>query len=375
MKANLIFFLTLIIFSSTYSTRFNSKETSMEFIISELVELNTLGGKDKVSNQVLVENIRSGINDLIKATDGAFGGIISRCENGDKLLNAFIKKLSGDVEADKARILQAQDKSKKALDSQKKYHAELTKTQESIHNKRGRIAQETANYHNLDAESEEKIDVVKRLSDIIADELLAKEGKLPTPENLKKAQQEAHHHHHGKNSTNHTHHRGSFVQISDTIEELKTKLGEVQDIFVTPLVSTLLSIASQRRFGDQDILKKILALLAKIHDNLLSFRKNQRKNFVEILKQIKNQLKALIKEHRGTFKLYHESQADVKFYQRYITYQNENVARLGRHIESKRAELGHWEKMCIHQRKFYNNLKDDGKSSVEAVNALSKVLA
>jgi len=178
---------------------------------------------------------------------------------------------------------------------------------------------------NVRVEAVAKLDVIKRLRDIIHDELL--------------------------NSSE----AGAFIQVQKfrtTLAELKEKMAKVEDTLYTPLVSALVNLATEKNFANQKILKKILALLDKIHANLKSFIKKHKNDNKAILKLIKEQRTLKQAQLRQLLKLSAQAAQNVKYHNALIEHAQISSALLNSQIAKKNKELEHWEGLCSAEKKI-----------------------
>lgn len=364
MKTNLFFFLTLIICSQTFATLFQSKETTMEYLLSELAELNGLAGKSKISVEALITKIRDSVQDANKSLKKTVGSIVERGNKGSDVLGKYIKKLVGDMKADEARISQVQDKLKKSTVEVAKYRKELGVSTAKIEKLNVRIRKERVNCHKHIDEIVQKLDTIKRLEDIINDELLQEEQKKQAPAAAPRS----------SNNTRSGNNTG-FVQINDAFAELKEKLGNEQDIMISPLVSALLSIASSKRFSNQAILHKILTLTAKIAKNLREFEKKETQTCSKIQVELKKQIQSVVEQHRNLFKLYFSAAATVKYQTKLIQNLKFELQMLSRHIQTKQQERKRWDATNSATNRYYNQCVGEYNKALGAVKALLEAVS
>jgi len=344
MKTNFIFYITLIIFAQNINTKFQSKESSLDFIVNELVELNMDAGTPQ-------EKILSLLGNILKSTDTGehiakkvFTGIQDRCTRGQDKLTSFAKKIKADILRDQSKMSDSDDKIKKIRKTYDKLKKQIKEAGESVGKLIKRFKKEVSEFKSYQIEASEKLDVIKRLKDIILDELV--NGSKP----------------------------GAFIQVDkfqSTVNELQTKMKNMdsQGLF-TPLLSTLVTLASEGNFTNQKILRKILGLLNKIKNNLESFSKKHEKDFTKILALIKKQRNLKISEYHDLRKMQAEAASNIKFHAEVKAHANSSLGLLKSQKLKKDKELSQWKNICVKEKSLGNGFMANCKNFVKAIKSL-----
>lgn len=356
MKTNIFFFVSLILCSQAFSTLYKAKESSMEFIVNELVQLNKIAGSETIQIQSLLNKVSGAVNANGKAIKGTFEGINTRCDRGTKQLNDYLKKLRADLLSDNANASSAEGKLKAIAKKSHKLEKDMAALRKSIKQTKSEYAKEIALDRQVRVEAVEKRDVIKRLVDIINDELL--------------------------NAPNEPKKNGAFVQTSERLTQfkeaviqLKDKMEKVQDTLFAPLVSALINMATERNFSDQKILRTILQLLAKIDSNIKNFLKKHYKSHKQILALIGQRRASEYKQLRELFNLRAQSQQDVHYHNGIISHSKSSSTLLNYQIGKKTKELKNWLQLCDAEEALGKRMTKDNSDAHKAVNEVRQATA
>ena len=326
MKTNFLFFITLIICSQSFSTLFKAKESTMKYIINELIELNQEAGTPALEIQKLLNGIEGGSSGMQAYSRRAFGSIESTCTQGGTKLSNFISQLRADLVADNAREFEARNKLKDIAKTAAGLNKELKETLEGIKRLAQRIKKEVQEDTRYSIEAQEKLDVIKRLRDLISDELV--DGSQA----------------------------GAFVQIEKikkTINELKEKMENMEDQGpLTPLISALISLTSEGNFSDQKILRSILLLLNRIQENLQSFQVKRDESQKEVMNLLRNQRNAKVKQYQEVRKLVASTDNDSRYQNGVINHAQGAASVLNGQIAKKTKEFNQWQGLCNEEKKM-----------------------
>jgi len=196
------------------------------------------------------------------------------------------------------------------------------------------------------SESDSKLYVVKQLRDIIEDELL-NPGK-------------------------------SFIQVNEfnsKLKDLQMLVKKSGDTLYTPIIATLVELASEQNFSDQKILKAILSNLKALEENINKFKAEKKTALKVTLKTLKAQEQNLVGQLQDYAHLEQRYVSDV-------TEANENTAvltdtllNLNNEIARKEDELRNIDHLCDTENKMFK----DGVTRVDAVkkdvnNAINHVM-
>jgi len=277
MKTNFLFFIMLIICSQSFATLFKAKESTMQYIINELIELNHNADTPVLEIQELLNHIEGGSSGTQENSKKVFGGIKSTCTKGESELKNFVVQLKNDLTSDQSRIIEAGNKLTDIAKTAARLNEDLNESLAGIERLSKRLKKEAEDERRYSIEAQEKLDVIKRVRDLINDELV--DGSQA----------------------------GAFVQIKKikaTINELKEKMENMKDQGpFSPLISALISLTSEGNFSDQKILKSILRLLHQIQENLQKFQVKHDESQKEVMNLIRNQRNAKVKQYQQIKKL------------------------------------------------------------------------
>jgi hypothetical protein len=326
MKANFFFFITLIICSQSFATLFQAKESTMEYIISELIELNKAAKTPEFEMASLLNKVEAGAKATDVAAKAVFGGMHTRCESGSKALNGYVTQLKGDLAADGVTVSNAQDALKKAARTQADLKKQLAQGAAGLKRLATRYNKEVTDNQKYSVEASLKTDVIKRLRDIINDELV--DGTQA----------------------------GAFVQIEKfrgTVNELQEKMKNIDDSSIfTPLMSALVGLANGKNFSNQKILNKILGLLAKIDANLTAFLTRHAAEHTKILALLSQQRTLKRKQLNDLQRLNQAATADVNFNNQVVAHAKLTTTLLNAQIAKKGKEAGNWNGLCTAQNAY-----------------------
>jgi hypothetical protein len=320
----------------------------MEYIVGELIELNKDAKTPEFQVHQLLSQIAEGAKGTLTATNSVFKGINSRCTRGSTKLNEFLKKLNADLLLDGALINRAQTHLKTLRRDGGIFNKNIKDAEDGLERINGRYQKEIAHNRRVTFEAYAKLDVIKRLRDIINDELI----------NGSKA--------------------GAFVQLEQfksAMTDLQEKMSKVEDTLFSPLVSALVSLANQRNFSDQGILKKILTLLAKIGSNLKAFLKRHKADHKKILGLIGQQRTLKGKQLRDYMRLKAQIGQDIIFENDAISHATNSSQLLKSQIAKKNRELKHWSKLCNHEKTFGTKIVKEITDFEKKLNELKGVVA
>jgi chromosome segregation ATPase len=219
-------------------------------LVEEFLELKNLIKAPQPSVQSLVAEIVSSAENT-SSYKADFATITDNCKTLLDLINAYIKNLKGDILAEEAARNEASTKIGKSNKEKEKLSQQITKAQGEFQKLIKKAVADRHHYEQTKIEIEEKLNIVKRLRDIVTDELVNEESKASTT-------------------------KKSFIQIktfNDILAELKSKVEKMEDkTLFAPLVDALVSLATSQHFSDQKILKKNLRCIRQIREQLKKIR-------------------------------------------------------------------------------------------------------
>jgi len=196
------------------------------------------------------------------------------------------------------------------------------------------------------SESDSKLYVVKQLRDIIEDELL-NPGK-------------------------------SFIQVdafNSKLKDLQNLVKKSGDSLYTPIIETLVALASEQNFSDQKILKAILSNLKSLEQNITKFKAEKKTALKVTLKTLKAQEENLIGQLQDYAHLEQRYVSDVTEANQNTALLTETLSNLNNEIARKQDELRNIDHLCDTENKMFK----DGVTRVDAVkkdvnSAISEVM-
>jgi septal ring factor EnvC (AmiA/AmiB activator) len=233
-------------------------------IVDDFVEVHKAASQD-VDIGLLLSEVKITIQSGEKKHQELLTSFSMSCTNAKEKLNSFIKRLEDQRDEAKNQLANTWAKQ---LSKGRAGIAEATsgrnKTQAALASVTKQMTDIVIRYHAGVSETDSKLFVVKQLRDIIEDELI-NPAALP-----------------GK----------SFIQITKFTEKLKDLQELVKksgDTMYTPIIETLVQLASQQNFSDQKLLNTILKNLKALEDNLRKFKKEKEHDLDVTLKNLKAQ--------------------------------------------------------------------------------------
>jgi septal ring factor EnvC (AmiA/AmiB activator) len=274
------------------------------------------------------------INDEEKKNDATFNDLTSNCNSSEGSVNSAMNKLINDINDSTKNFNDWKATLTASAKEITKAEGDIKATGIKLNENKKSIDQQLEDFKLVATETDQKLNVVKTLRDIITDELL----------------NNAHGH--------------SFVQLNkftDKLNELKGMLNSETDSLYTPLVSVLLELASEQNFTDQTIMKKILENINNLESNLRTFRQQKESGLNSELKNLKStgiNLGKIINAYENmraqSFSKKIDAQHYIHFYTNEITHFNAEKAR-------KTDELGLLQKIC----NFEKNAHAKDKQSLQ----------
>jgi len=210
------------------------------------------------------------------------------------------------------------------------------KTEDNLARVRKEMTDIVIQYHAGVAEADAKLMVVKQLRDIIEDELINPTG--------------------GK----------SFIQISkfnEKLKDLKTLIEKSGDRFYTPIIQTLVQLASEQNFSDQKILQTILKNLNALEASLKKFKEEKEVSLKVTLKNLKAQEDNLVTQMQDYHHLEQRYISDVTEASENTKILNDQLLTIASEISRKEDELKNINHLCDTENKMFK----DGIQRIEVV--------
>ena len=345
MGKTVIFLIFLILCSYT-----QSRTKNMEVILNQFVQLNQAAGKDKEVVSMIVSQVSSAFKDNNEREESVHGGILDRCTAGQKVLQEYIKKLETDLLALNANIEATKGEIEVAEKDGQNYLKQLENLKTDLMEQKKRATDEITNYQNLGAESEKKLVAIKAIRDVITDELLTPDGQ-------------------------------SFLQLqtqefSRQVNDLKNMLREVKakESIFSPILSTLLQLAQNKNFADQQILVKVIEVLKKFEQNIKDFRIKQQHEGKQIIEDLKKSIGATKDQARNVVNLLQERKSKIASGQDNNINDGKNAKNFSDTIKRKKDEIVYWDNICKYQTKIRDDTRTWRAKFSEQAASLTKVL-
>jgi hypothetical protein len=323
-----------------------AKVISYDGLMDQLLQLNKEAGKTNEEVSVLTSQIASTLKEIQQSGKSQNEEFQKSCKAGSSLIKGNVEKINANILTIKSNASKAEDENKKIADELSVNQKSIKDAREELKDIEKKISEKIEEIRIYGVEAEQKLAVIKTLSDIITDELLKPEGS-------------------------------SFIQLSTIkpkLQELKSLLEKSHQTLYTPLVSTLIALTETRGFSDQKILRQILDLLGKLRNNLLGFRKNQDKEGREQVKTLKTQAKEKIKQIQEYGRLIASGQSNIKGNNEHVDSAAKEVKVLEQFVKRKEKEGDDWEKFCSKRDNVYQNEKETTELLLKKVDDVNSKL-
>jgi hypothetical protein len=303
----------------------NSKYSN---ILNQFIELNNELGNPGEDVGVIISNVRNVINDEEKKTSAVYSALSQICTSIVASVTGAINHLGNDVTESTKNLNEWNVALAASVKDIVKAENDIKTTTANLHTNRIAVSRALEDFKVIATETDQKLNVVKVLKDIITDELI-----------------------------NHAHpaHGHSFIQLTkftDKLNELKGMLNSENDSLYTPLVSVLLELASEQNFSDQGILKKILENINALENNLKAFRKNRDAGLNAELKTLRATSVNLAKIRTAYENMRAQSFSKRIDAQHYIHFYTNEIAHFNAEKNRKNEELHLVEKICGFEKKL-----------------------
>jgi len=308
-----MFLLTITLCStSQYST-----------IINQFIELNNELGNPREDVGVIISSVKNVINDQEKVQNTDFNELNQICISAETSVNGAITKLNNDVNDSTKNLNEWKAVLAASMQQVQRTEGNISGTTKKLGETKTAIDKSLEDFKVFVTETDQKLNVVKILRDIITDELL-----------------------------NHTGGH-SFVQLNrftEKLNELKGMLNNENDSLYSPLVSVLLNLASEQNFSDQGILKKILENINNLEANLRQFRHQREGSLNTELKTLRASL-ANLGKIRGAYENMRAQSLSKRIdSQHYIQFYTNELSHFNAEKIRKNEELNLLHKICNFER-------------------------
>jgi hypothetical protein len=327
MRTNFInlTFLLLLTFTLCSTSQYSN-------IINQFIELNNELGNPREDVGVIISNVKNVITDEEKQEASNFNELSQLCNSAETLVNGAITKLGNDITESTKNLNEWKGVLESSTVQVKRTEGNISETGRKVAEGQDRIERTLEDFKVLATETDQKLNVVKTLRDIITDELLNHNG--------------AH----------------SFVQLNkftDKLNELKTMLNSESDSLYSPLVSVLITLASEQNFSDQAVLKKILENINNLENNLKQFRAAKEESLNNELKNMRASNVNLGRIKNAYNNMRTQSLSRQIDAQHYIHFYTNEINHFNAEKNRKNDELELVRKICNFERSAHNAANHD----------------
>jgi hypothetical protein len=331
--STILFFFLLV---SISSTKLEAEIDSNAFkeIMDDFVEVHKTAAQ-AVDVGLVLADVKVTLEASEKKYSEFIKAFVLSCESAKAKLTAFIKSLTNaknSAQNDVTNTWTAQET--KATKGLKETRANIATTKTRLADVHSRMTKIIIDYHEGVTETDSKLHVVKELRDIIEDELV-NPGK-------------------------------AFVQISkfneklNNLQELIKKSG---DNMYTPIIETLVQLASEGNFSDQRILQSILKNLHDLEVNLQKFKTEREHDMKVNMKNHRAQEENLTSQLGDYMHLEQKYLSDIAEAHQNISVLNTEILNLNTEITTKNEEAHNIAHLC-------NTENDMFKSGTQRINLI-----
>ena len=332
------FFIVLLV---TIALSSCSRIASYDGLMSRLVQLNTAAGKESSQIAILISQVRASYNEANDKFSQFISAVEGRCAAGNTAHSTFVKRLEDEILSLQASSQQATESNTSVQTQIELNNARLATSNSNLEKTKNEIAQAVESYNTYSVEAEGKLVVIKTLRDIINDELY-----------------------------NHSQGKTSFIQLktfTSKVKELQSLLNEKNDILISPLVSTLLSLAQNQKFTDQTTLQKILEILGTLENSLKKFRSEQETNERRNIVTLKGLARTSVEEIQNLSQIDRSLQSQIVENNAIVARAQQEIQEIQNERKRKDAEYAYFGKICDYQQSIKeNNANFNTKFSSEA---------
>lgn len=320
------FFIVLLV---TIALSSCSKIASFDGILSKLVQLNTAAGKDSNHIASLIASVKNSYQDAENQFGNFIKAVEGKCAAGETAHKSFVERLDAEVTSLEASSQAATDNISAVQKLIEENNNSLKKATSNLEDTKNQISHAVEEYNTYSVEAEAKLVVIKTLRDIINDELY-----------------------------NHNIPKTSFVQLktfTSKVRELQSLLNNKNDILISPLVSTLLSLAQNNKFSDQGILQKILEVLGSLENSLKKFRSDQESTGRESIKSLKDLARTAVNEIIKLNEIDQSLKSQLSDSNATVTRAKQEIQEISNEKKRKVNEFTYFGKICDYQQSIKTN--------------------
>ena len=347
--STIIFFFLLVSISSTQMEAEIDSRAFQE-IMDDFVEVH-----NAASQQVDVGLVLTDVKITLQASEKKYKEFLttflSSCNNAKAKVNAFVQRLENSKAEAQNQVsnnwAKQATKGRAGIAESQTNAAKVSKDLAAID---AQMSQIVIDYHTGVSETDSKLNVVKQLRDIIEDEL--------------------------------TNPGQSFVQVkkfNQKLAGLEALIKRSGDSLYTPIIETLVQLASEQNFSDQKILSAIMKNLKELETSLNLFKVERENSMNVTLKNLKAQQENL----NGQLEDYHHLEqryfSDVSEATQSTQLLNTEITNLSAEITRKTDELRSVTHLCNTENEMFSAgtkrmelIRSDLSLAVEHVMTLSK---
>jgi DNA repair exonuclease SbcCD ATPase subunit len=290
---------------------------SFQEIMDDFVEVHEAAGQ-QVDMGLVLSDVKITLQASQKKYQEFLSSFLLSCNNARAKVNTFVTSLTNARNEAQNQITnywanqlsKGRAGVKEAQTNKQQIAARLTNVQ-------NQMTQIVVDYQAGVAETDNKLGVVKQLRDMIEDELM-NPGK-------------------------------SFIQIekfNDKLATLQALIKKSGDSLYTPIIETLVQLASEQNFSDQKILQAILKNLKALETNLLQFKGERETAMNTTLKNLRAQEENLNGQSQDYNHLEQRYASNIHEAEQNTSLLQTEVSNLNTEIARKQSELENITHLC-----------------------------
>lgn len=323
MKSTFFFFA--ILFTVAFCSKVENTIDSREFneIIEDFVDIQKTANAN-VDIPLILSTLKINLDSSQKQYTDFLDGFIVSCNNAKVKLSNYLVSLRSQSDDTRNQAGHWRKEADKAFRDSSRNERMLNHTRELLQKVMQDMAQIIVEYHDGVGESDAKLTVIKQLNDIIEDELIKPTGR-------------------------------SFVQLKfhRRLDQLQALLQKTGDNFYTPVISTLVSLASETNFADQRILKQILLNIRNLRASIEKFKSEKEYAMNEkmvILKKQQENLQSQIGDFQHLAERYVSIVTEAH---QNMDLLNKDFSNLQAEIQRKSGEMENLNHLCEEENTMY----------------------
>jgi len=302
----------LLLLTIALSTKLESTLDSRAYqdIIEDLVEVYTEAdaGADVA---LLLTQLKNGVAQCQKDSVDFEAGFSRSCANVQARVVGHAKKLQAAIDSMNNDRNSWNTSAAKARKDSATNDATIKSTRAKIADVGKQMGDALIGYHRELTEVDKKMTVLKELRDIIEDELLNQQAP-PKLIQLKK--------------------------FNKKLAKLKTLIEESGDTMYTPMIATLVDLASQHNFSDQGVLNTLLKNINNLEQAFRKYRTERETYFNDTMKTLKSQEENLTSQIHDLVKLRHSLLSSIAEASQAMEILSKDIANITSEMARKKSE-------------------------------------